>query len=958
MIATGRAEVAAAPAPVPAPRQSVAVPSPGGPPLADRAGRTAAARPSYPVGGPWVAQGPGPILHGQVENVAPLDEAVGAVQALACDPVDPNVLYVGAVNGGIWKTTNARASEPTWTPLTDDHPSLSIGALEFDPIDSTHQTLLAGIGHFSSFGGFGDMLAGLLYTTDGGASWADIDGGGALRNANIAGVAARGSTFVLAIDEASPNHCDLIGVYRTTDRGATFAQVTTGLPAGRAMDLAGDPIDSATLYTSIVFADVCAHTANGIFKSTDAGATWVRGSDAAIEAALTNDTARVKISVGRHNDVYVGIVKDGLTNLFRSGDAGGTWTAMDLPTTVESGIPVGVGGNRDMFSIRADPENANLVYVGGTAQPEPFPNSIGARDFDGRLFRGDAARPSGSQWVHLTHSNVLGAMGGGTAHGSAPHADSRGIAFDAGGDLVEVDDGGVYRRTLPRANAGDWVSVNGTLQVTELHDVAYDHVAHVIVGGAQDTGTVEQQVSGNPRWNTFSGGDGGDVLVDTTSLPGESIRYSSVYGLQDFRRSTYDASNMLLAETFPALEVIGGGAPFQGSFVTPIALDTVEPARLVIVGSDSIYESFDRGDTLLEIGPGLGTGQHAVVYGGSRDGLKNPDVLYVGRQSTVYARLTAGGALIPTTYAGGEVRGVVMEPQDWMTAFAIDPAHVYETTDAGSTWTDVSGNLPALGVANFRTLAYLGSPVDALTLGTEQGVFVTFAGQLGRWLQLGTGLPGAIVNDLAYDQVDDVLVAGTMGRGAWMLGGVSDIVCTDGTPLDCDDGNPCSVDICDPVAGCQHTPAADGISCSDEDVCNGTETCQLGACVKGAPLDCDDGIACTMDSCAPATGCTYSTSPGPLGAPCIWTLARHTAACVAVPVPARTDRHVMKAAGLIEKALSTGRPRRAHHLFRSAKHELERVRRMLNAVRSKRHIGAECRASLLQALTEAVARLP
>ena len=66
----------------------------------------------------------------------------------------------------------------------------------------------------------------------------------------------------------------------------------------------------------------------------------------------------------------------------------------------------------------------------------------------------------------------------------------------------------------------------------------------------------------------------------------------------------------------------------------------------------------------------------------------------------------------------------------------------------------------------------------------------------------------------------------------------------------------------------------------------------------------------------------------------------------------------MKAAQLIEKALSAERPRRARRLLRSAKHELERVIQILNTVRSKRHIGAECRASLLQALTEGVARLP
>jgi hypothetical protein len=79
--------------------------------------------------------------------------------------------------------------------------------------------------------------------------------------------------------------------------------------------------------------------------------------------------------------------------------------------------------------------------------------------------------------------------------------------------------------------------------------------------------------------------------------------------------------------------------------------------------------------------------------------------------------------------------------------------------------------------------------------------------------------------------------------------------CTAGTPPNCDDGNICTADSCDPALGCQNTPVADGISCSDGDVCNGAETCQSGACSPGTPLNCDDGNACTSDSCNALLGC-------------------------------------------------------------------------------------------------------
>jgi subtilisin family serine protease len=80
-------------------------------------------------------------------------------------------------------------------------------------------------------------------------------------------------------------------------------------------------------------------------------------------------------------------------------------------------------------------------------------------------------------------------------------------------------------------------------------------------------------------------------------------------------------------------------------------------------------------------------------------------------------------------------------------------------------------------------------------------------------------------------------------------------LCTPGTPLECDDGNPCTADSCNLMTGCAHAVIADGAACPDGNVCNGSEICQAGACVAGAAPNCDDGNACTTDSCNPATGC-------------------------------------------------------------------------------------------------------
>ena len=191
------------------------------------------------------------------------------------------------------------------------------------------------------------------------------------------------------------------------------------------------------------------------------------------------NTSNAELAAGRFGEVYASIINAGVpAGLYRSPDGGATWAAMDLPKTNENGTDVGLnpggpkgplvgtpdeiaGGQGSIhFSIVADPTNANIVYVGGDRQPRTFgdtgsfPNSIGANNFSGRLFRGDASQPAGSQFVHLTHSNTLGAPGGGTASNSSPHADSRDMTFDANGNIIEVDDGGIYRRTNPQSNVG------------------------------------------------------------------------------------------------------------------------------------------------------------------------------------------------------------------------------------------------------------------------------------------------------------------------------------------------------------------------------------------------------------------------------------------------------------------------------------------------------------------------
>src|SRR6266436_1363866 len=104
------------------------------------------------VGAPaWVAQGPGPIFNGQDEGLPGPKPIAGAINAIVASPSSADIVFVGTVNGGVWKTTNATAATPTWTPLTDAQlPALSINSLAMSPVNPN--TLFAGTGSTSSDG--------------------------------------------------------------------------------------------------------------------------------------------------------------------------------------------------------------------------------------------------------------------------------------------------------------------------------------------------------------------------------------------------------------------------------------------------------------------------------------------------------------------------------------------------------------------------------------------------------------------------------------------------------------------------------------------------------------------------------------------------------------------------------------------------------------------------------------
>ncbi len=681
------------------------------------------------IGATWIQQGPAPILNGQ-ESVLPVsarNPAAGAVESVVTQPGNANIIYVATVNGGVWKTTNALAATPTWTPLTDFQPSLSMGAIALDP--GNVNNVVAGTGRWSSFGNDGNTQ-GLIYVSRNAGSTFAQTTASPFGDQKIGGIAIRGNTILVSTPDPA-------GLARTTDSGAHWTQISggagTGLPAGGIFDLAEDGGNASRFYATV--------DGVGVFRSTDQGATWVNVSqnNASVDSAMHSADAFARASVSRNDGRLFVAVMDNATGIVNfvawSGNQGTSWTVINPPNVGGNAIPFG------MFALAADPVNSSFVYVAVV----------------GDWVRGDVGTQA---WQTIA--------GSGTPNFTTPHADSRDIAFDANLDMILGEDGGIFKRPRPREATGDWFSLAGNLGNVEAHNVAYDGNSRAVLAGTQDNGAVFQLVSGALAGENVTFGDGGDVDVDAISTPGFSFRYASSQDLIGFRRREYDAANNFISESFPALALPGGGSINSDRFVTPVEVNNVNGLRLVIALSDTVYESLDQGEHVTPVGGAPGASD--MVYGHP----SNANVLWAVN-GAVWVRTTAGAALAQTSSPFPDFAlDVILDTSDFRRAYVMSPGQVFLTTNTGASWSNVTGNLQSLNPGGLRTITFVNGRTRSLVVvGASNGVFATTTSQLGTWQAVGSNLPHAPVLDSQFNATRNQLALATLGRGVWTAAGLA-----------------------------------------------------------------------------------------------------------------------------------------------------------------------------------------
>ncbi len=652
----------------------------------------------------------------------------GRIADVACHPTDPNTIYVGAAEGGVFKTTDAGA---TWIPTFDDESSLSIGSVAIDPTNP--EVLYVGTGEANGGGGsvtYGGT--GVFKSTNGGATWKNV------------GLAETRYIGRVVVDPSSPNRVFVAalgamfstgpdrGVYRSTDAGVSWERVLASNDSTGAIDLAIHPSDSNRVYAAMWERTRGPDYLNyggdgsGIWRTTDGGDTWTE---------LTNglpsgpDVGRIGISLADSSpDILYAIYADAspgeFDGVYKTTDGGSSWIRTNDGAL--SGVYATYGwwfGN-----IRVDPVNPNRVFVLGLT-----------------FYR---STNGGSSWAQT---------------GSSMHVDHHGLDFTPGSTAIwEGNDGGMYRST----NGGTIWTHFANMPVTQFYIIEVDEqIPYRRYGGTQDNGTNRTRTGAPDDWENLFWGDGFHCLVDPTN--NNYIYVESQWG--NLQRSTNGGSSF---------SWIGGDLSGRKNWSMPVVMDPSNPQTLY-AGTHRLYRTTNRGSSWTAISGDLtdGPGSGNVTYGtittiavASTDG----DVLLAG---------TDDGNVHVTTNGGGVwTRVDATLPERWITRVVVDPLddavnyvtisgfrwddplpHVFRSTNHGASWTDISSNLPEAPV---NDLVVDPQDTDVLYVGTDFGAYRTTNGG-ASWASLGLGLPNVVVNDLELHNGTRTLTAGTYGRSLW-----------------------------------------------------------------------------------------------------------------------------------------------------------------------------------------------
>ncbi len=674
----------------------------------------------------------------------------------------PYTFYMAAVNGGVWKTTDAGR---TWTPIFDDQPTGSIGSIVVAPSDPNIVYVGSGEGLHRPDLSTGD---GIYKSVDAGRTWTrlglndaqqipriDVDP----RNADRLFVAALGHPY-------GPN--EERGIFRSLDGGRTFQKVLYKDENTGGNDVDIDPVDPNVVYATLWEErqgpwenSVWAGTNGGIFKSVDGGTTWEQ---------LTNGLphviqANLAISPADHRRLYATVAfadrpgasgSRGATGIFRSDDAGRTWTRITTDAR-----PAGRIGGGDLPMPIPHPKDADTVIMAATVA---WKTTDGGRTW--AAFKG---APGGEDyqngWINPDNPDII---------------------------LLAADQGAVVS-----LNGGETWSSWYNQPTAQLYHVAADNAfPYRVCSGQQESGSA--CVSSRGNYGAISVRDWLPVGVDEYGyVAPDPLNPDIVYGGRSVVR--FDRRTGQVSTVGPGGGRGGAGAPAPGPTRTvrtmPVVFSELDKVSLFFA-NNYLWKTMDGGIHWSRISPDLtrttwevpkSVGKYAAdetarpqqrgviytiapsyqdirrIWVGTDDGLIHvtadggltwKDVTPPGVGPWAKVSLIDAGRFSPlTAYAAvNTIRLDDMRP------------HIYRTHDGGATWTEIVAGIPRGETVN----AVREDPKrrGLLFAGTERAVYVSFDDG-AHWQSLRLNMAASSVRDLIVK--DDDLVAATHGRGFWIL---------------------------------------------------------------------------------------------------------------------------------------------------------------------------------------------
>lgn len=758
----------------------------------------------------WQNIGPAPTMQ------TPFGNTSGRVTALVADPSDATgkTVYLGAADGGVWKTADLQ----NWTPLTDDQPSLSIGSLALDATTNP-PTIYAGTGE-ENFARDSYYGAGILKSSDGGQNWT-ASGIGIFGGVSSPLNASTGGPFIgaISVDPVSALHQVVLaavnggdpaipsGVWRSTNGGTSWSVALSAAPQVEATDVVFDPNDATgmTAFAALGHPDgdsgagtPCQANApcNGVFITTNAGATWSRltGLD---QATDQTQFGRITLGVGPQVSgktvVYAAIAEAddssaSFFGMFKSLDAGVNWTELTEP-------PNNLCSPSCFYdmSVRVSPANASLVFAGGSDG-----GGTGAtlyRSVDG-----------GNSWQDVSIDTASAAI----------HTAQHALAFAAGGNALFVgNDGGVWTsadvtNTSVAAGSHTWTNLNtgssgSGLSITQFYPGLSVHPSsdNVAFGGTQGNSS---QLYADGSWVAAGTPqcDGGYTAIDATfpntvfATCGDLQQPASVAPFIFRSLSGGFAGDFVPAET-------GVNASDPASYLPPLVGDASR-SQTFYLATNRVYQTLDSGNSWAAVSTDL-TGSTGNFLTALAVAPSDSNTIYVGAiDGTVQVSHnilsgSVGFARVVSGLPNRAVSSLAIDSGDANFAYAAFSGfsgfngdtlgHVFVTNTGGAVWTDISGNLP-----NIPVNAIVADPdiPGTIYVGTDIGVFIS-SDSGTSWQPLGTGLPNVVDFSLNLRRASRTLTAVTHGRGAWnlSLGGLPGLQLTDISPVSSNSAPPIDI---------------------------------------------------------------------------------------------------------------------------------------------------------------------